>query len=59
LMIEPEANPETLLQVARAGDGPARGRLLELYRNYLSLMARSLADATLRARLNSSPSKGK
>jgi RNA polymerase sigma-70 factor (ECF subfamily) len=33
-------NPEELLALARAGDGPALGRLLELYRNYLEILAR-------------------
>src|SRR5215470_8051082 len=34
----PDARPEDLLDRARAGDPAARGRLLELYRNYLRLM---------------------
>jgi RNA polymerase sigma-70 factor (ECF subfamily) len=34
------ANPDDLLRCARAGDTPALGRLLELYRNYLGLLAR-------------------
>jgi RNA polymerase sigma-70 factor (ECF subfamily) len=33
-------DPEPLLQAARGGDGAARGQLLELYRNYLLLLAR-------------------
>lgn len=33
-------NPEELLRQARAGSGPALGQLLELYRSYLSLLAR-------------------
>lgn len=32
--------PEELLARARAGDGDALGRLLEMYRNYLGLLAR-------------------
>src|SRR5262249_50239079 len=32
--------PEQLLRLARAGSGPALGQLLELYRNYLTLLAR-------------------
>jgi RNA polymerase sigma-70 factor, ECF subfamily len=32
--------PEQLLGLARAGDGSALGQLLELYRNYLALLAR-------------------
>src|SRR5260370_29778115 len=36
----PPSDPENLLRQARAGDGPALGRLLELYRNYLALLAR-------------------
>ena len=34
--------PELLIHQARAGDAAALGRLLELYRNYLRLLARSL-----------------
>src|SRR2546430_14450900 len=34
------ADPEHLLQEARAGDAAALGRLLELYRRYLALLAR-------------------
>jgi RNA polymerase sigma-70 factor (ECF subfamily) len=33
-------DPEPLLALARAGDGDARGRLLEHYRGYLSVLAR-------------------
>jgi RNA polymerase sigma-70 factor (ECF subfamily) len=33
-------SPETLLRLARNGDGPALGTLLELYRAYLLLLAR-------------------
>jgi RNA polymerase sigma-70 factor (ECF subfamily) len=33
-------DPEELLRRARAGSGPARGQLLELYRRYLLLLAR-------------------
>jgi hypothetical protein len=36
-------SPELLLEQARAGDREALGRLLELYRNYLELLYRSLA----------------
>jgi RNA polymerase sigma-70 factor (ECF subfamily) len=49
-----EVNPKQLLRAARAGDGLARGRLLELYRNYLRLIARSLVDGALRVRLDPS-----
>jgi RNA polymerase sigma-70 factor (ECF subfamily) len=34
------ADPAQLLVLARAGDGRALGRLLELYRSYLALLAR-------------------
>src|SRR5262250_2570374 len=33
-------HPEDLLREARAGDGAVLGRLLELYRRYLGLLAR-------------------
>ena len=46
--------PEPLLEQARAGDDAALGRLLELYRNYLRLMARSLIGGALRAKFDSS-----
>jgi RNA polymerase sigma-70 factor (ECF subfamily) len=49
-----DANPELLLGRARAGDDAARGRLLELYRNYLRLMARTLISQPLRVRLDAS-----
>jgi RNA polymerase sigma factor (sigma-70 family) len=34
-----DSEPEQLLRLARAGSGPALGQLLELYRNYLTLLA--------------------
>jgi RNA polymerase sigma-70 factor (ECF subfamily) len=46
--------PELLLSQARAGDDAACGRLLELYRNYLRLMARTLISQPLRVRLDAS-----
>jgi RNA polymerase sigma-70 factor (ECF subfamily) len=36
----PDSSPEQLLHLARGGDGPALGQLLELYRGYLELLAR-------------------
>ena len=39
------AIPETLIAQARAGDAAALGRLMELYRNYLRLVARSLIES--------------
>jgi RNA polymerase sigma-70 factor (ECF subfamily) len=53
-MPPPDAIPERLLEQARAGDPTARGQLLELYRNYLRLMARSLINQPLRVRLDAS-----
>ena len=35
-----DGDPDRLLSLARGGDAEALGRLLELYRNYLMLMAR-------------------
>jgi RNA polymerase sigma-70 factor (ECF subfamily) len=46
--------PEMLVARARAGDEAARGRLLELYRNYLRLVARTLVSQPLQARLDAS-----
>jgi RNA polymerase sigma-70 factor (ECF subfamily) len=46
--------PGLLLERARRGDAAALGRLLELYRNYLRLVARSLIGAALRVKLEPS-----
>jgi RNA polymerase sigma-70 factor (ECF subfamily) len=46
--------PELLLEQTRAGNEAARARLLELYRNYLRLMARTLISQPLRVRLDAS-----
>jgi RNA polymerase sigma-70 factor (ECF subfamily) len=46
--------PDVLMEQARAGDSAALGLLLELYRNYLRLMARSLIGSALRVRLDPS-----
>ena len=39
-MIDPDDSPEALIAAARAGGEPAEGRLLERYRQYLTLLAR-------------------
>ena len=49
-----DAIPEQLLERARAGDTEALGRLLELYRNYLGLVARTLIGQALQIRLDQS-----
>src|SRR5579883_2066337 len=46
--------PERLIAQARCGDDAAQGRLLELYRNYLRLVARSLIGGALRVKLDAS-----
>ena len=46
--------PGRLLEQARRGDDAALGQLLELYRNYLRLVARSLISAALRVKLEPS-----
>jgi RNA polymerase sigma-70 factor, ECF subfamily len=53
-MPPPDAIPELLLAQARAGDAAALGQLLELYRNYLRLIARSMMGHTLGLKLDAS-----
>jgi RNA polymerase sigma-70 factor (ECF subfamily) len=45
---------EMLLSQARAGSSPALGQLLQLYRNYLSILATIQFDRRLRGRMNPS-----
>lgn len=47
-----EAAPEELLSLARSGDGAALGRLLELFRNYLMLLARLQVDRRLQGKVD-------
>ena len=49
-----EAIPEHLIAQARGGDPAALGRLLELYRNYLRLVARSMIGVSLRVKVEPS-----
>src|SRR5580704_10952576 len=46
--------PDVLISQARGGDEAALGALLELYRNYLRLVARSLIGVALRVKLEPS-----
>jgi RNA polymerase sigma-70 factor (ECF subfamily) len=48
------SDPEQLLQDARTAGGPALGRLLELYRNYLTLLARLEIGRRLRRKVDES-----
>jgi RNA polymerase sigma-70 factor, ECF subfamily len=47
-------DPEELLHLARAQDGPARGQLLEMYRNYLTLLARLQIGRRLQGKVDPS-----
>jgi RNA polymerase sigma-70 factor (ECF subfamily) len=52
--VRDQAMPVLLLEQARGGDEAALGQLLELYRNYLRLVARSLISGALRVKLEPS-----
>jgi RNA polymerase sigma-70 factor (ECF subfamily) len=54
LSSHPDEQPEALLEHGRSGDPVALGRLLELYRNYLRLQARTLIGRALQVRLDPS-----
>jgi RNA polymerase sigma-70 factor (ECF subfamily) len=47
-------DPERLLAEARGGCGESLGRLLELYRNYLALLARTQIDFHVQGRVDAS-----
>lgn len=49
-----EPNPQRLLTAARQNGGPELGQLLQLYRNYLTILATAQLDARLRRRLSPS-----
>jgi len=49
-----DPDPNILIVQARAGDGAALGTLLDLYRNYLRLVARSMIGVGLRVKLEPS-----
>ena len=49
-----QADPERLLEAARQSKEEHLGSLLELYRNYLNLMARTQIDMHLQAQVNPS-----
>src|SRR5579884_2231459 len=53
-LLRSDDDPESLLVRARSGDQAALGRLLDLYRNYLRLQARTLIGSALRVRLDPS-----
>jgi RNA polymerase sigma-70 factor (ECF subfamily) len=49
-----ESDPERLMALAHTGDQAARGRLLELYRNYLGLLARQQIRRRLQGKVDAS-----
>src|SRR5579883_1396053 len=53
MTLDDDVRPEHLLTLAKAGDGPALGRLLELYRNYLTLLVRVQIGKRLQGKVDS------
>src|SRR5262245_5615475 len=51
---EGRPDPEQLLAEARQGHSESLGRLLELYRNYLALLARTQIDLHVQGRVDAS-----
>jgi RNA polymerase sigma-70 factor (ECF subfamily) len=49
-----DPDPERLLHLARSGDGPTLGRLLELYRPYLVILARVQIGRRLQGKVDAS-----
>jgi RNA polymerase sigma-70 factor (ECF subfamily) len=47
-------DPEELLRLAQTGDSPAVGRLLEMYRDYLALLARLQIGRRLQGKVDAS-----
>src|SRR5438067_1160990 len=47
-------DPEPLLRLAQTGNGPALGQLLELYRDYLALLARLQIGRRLQGKVDAS-----
>jgi RNA polymerase sigma-70 factor (ECF subfamily) len=52
MSIDTRVYPEDLLRRAKGGDDPALGELLELYRNYLTLLARLQIGRRLRGKVD-------
>ena len=53
-IVDMTEDPENLLRAAKAGDAPTLGRLLELYRRYLSLLARVQIGQRLQGKVDAS-----
>jgi RNA polymerase sigma-70 factor (ECF subfamily) len=47
-------DPEQVLRLAQAGDGEALGRVLEMYRNYLTLLARLQINRRFQGKVDAS-----
>jgi RNA polymerase sigma-70 factor (ECF subfamily) len=54
MRIAASSEPEHLLGLARAGSAPALGQLLELYRDYLTLLARLQVSRRLQSKTDAS-----